>query len=133
MLRGESMRIQKILSVLVFLVGVSAIVGGYGIIAENGLGMPRGFLKTSLFHSFFWPGIILFGVVGGTQIFASIALWINAKLRTEALGIAGFGLAIWIFTQLYIIESAHILQVIYFVIAIVELISAMVMLRFSKK
>jgi hypothetical protein len=47
------MKKQKTLSVLIFLVGVSAIVGGYGIIAENGLGMPRDFLKTSIFHSFF--------------------------------------------------------------------------------
>ncbi len=127
------MKKQKILSVLIFLVGVSAIVGGYGIIAENGLGMPRDFLKTSIFHSFFWPGVILFGVVGGTQIFASVALWLNAGFRRELLAIAGFGLAIWIFVQLYIIESAHILQVIYFTIAISELISAMVMYRFSKK
>ena len=127
------MKKQKTLSVLIFLVGVSAIVGGYGIIAENGLGMPRDFLKTSIFHSFFWPGVILFGVVGGTQIFASVALWLNAGFRRELLAIAGFGLAIWIFVQLYIIESAHILQVIYFTIAIFELISAMVMYRFSKK
>jgi hypothetical protein len=60
-------------------------------------------------------------------------LWLNAGFRRELLAIAGFGLAIWIFVQLYIIESAHILQVIYFTIAIFELISAMVMYRFSKK
>ncbi|HMS23088.1 MAG TPA: hypothetical protein PKA38_04995 [Candidatus Levybacteria bacterium] len=127
------MQKQKILSVFVFLVGVSAIVGGYGIIAGNGLGMPRDFLKTSIFNSFFWPGIILFGVVGGTQIIASVMLWVNAGLKRELLAVAGFGLAIWIFVQLYIIESAHILQVIYFTIAMVELVSAMAMLRFSKK
>lgn len=122
----------RILSVFLFCIGLSAIAGGYGLIFLNGLGMPVTSLH-GVFSSFIIPGLILAFIVGGTHIAASILLWLKSKYAVEATAVAGFGLLVWIFTELYIIREGHWLHVLYFGFAVVTLIVTMLLLKLRKQ
>lgn len=96
---------------------------------KDGLGMNVAWVAP--FASYFWPGVILFVVVGGTHIVASIMLWRNSRWALEAAAKAGFGLLIWEFVELYIITKPHWLQGLYFGFGIITLVYVMVLLKYS--
>lgn len=120
------------LGFLTFLVGISAVGGGYGLIFMDGLGMPVASLEGSPFDSYFWPGIILAFVVGGANLITSIAVFIKHKYSAESAAIAGFGLIIWVFTQMYIIRQSSFLQVIYLALGILTLVLTFLILRLDR-
>lgn len=111
------------------LVGLSAVAGGFGLIFMNGLGMPVASLHGA-FNSYVIPGLILSIVVGGTYLEAARRVWAGVRLAPEAVATAGFGLAIWIFTELYIIHEPRWLQAVYFSFALVTLIGSLTLLKF---
>lgn len=119
-------RIKLIAALL--LVAVSAFAGGIGLAFFNGLNMPVENLG-GIFSSYFWPGMILFFVVGGTNLLGAIMVIKNNKFSPEWSAIAGFGLLIWIYTEIYIIKEVAWLQVLYFALGIVILILSGAKLR----
>lgn len=125
-------KFTKVFSVLETLVGLTAVVGGIFLIFNNGLGMSTEQLKGSMFESFFWPGFILSVVVGGTHLFAGWGLYKQSPFRFELLATAGFGLLIWVFTEMYIISTNHWLQIVYFAWGILTLIATMVFLEHKR-
>lgn len=125
--------LRKIISFLEFLVGLSAIAGGYGLITTNGLGMPVVWLKDSVFTSFIYPGIVLLFIVGGTYIISAVCVWKKKIYMNEAQIITGFALMIWIFTEMYIIKQPHILQVVYFGIGILTVLSGFLLQKNERK
>lgn len=118
-----------IFSAIEFLVGVSAVTGGIRLITTNGMGLPLSWLINTPFDSYFWPGVILASVVGGTYLLASITMWQQTKYYLEMSCIAGFGLLIWIFTELYLLPEHNPLQIIYFGIGIATIVLAILLLR----
>lgn len=112
-----------------FLIGVSAVAGGIALIATNGLGMPISWLAESPFNSYIWPGAILVFFVGGPHLGATWAMLVYSSRVSEALATAGFGLLIWVFTELSIIKHSNWLQGLYFALSLITLISVMIMLR----
>lgn len=123
-------RLQRSLITLLIVVGLTAIAGGLGLIFHNGLGMDADMLAGSPFSSYYWPGFILVMVVGGTHLLAAGLLWQKSKWSLESVAVAGFGMLIWVFTELYIINQPHWLQVVYFGEAVVVLMTTMVLLKF---
>lgn len=121
-----------VVGVLELLIGASAIVGGIGLIVTNGLGMQVTQLRFSPFTSFTLPGIILAGVVGGSYMVAAISVFIKSKYRNELQAVAGFGLLIWVFTELYMIRQPHFLQALYFCIGILTLIFSLFLYKIKK-
>jgi hypothetical protein len=82
----------RTLAAIALFSAVSALIGAFLAIAENGGGMPVEYLRGSPFTSYRVQGLILGFVVGGTQLAAGISLM---KTRDSALllaVIAGFGL-----------------------------------------
>lgn len=104
------------------LISVSAIGGGVGLIFTNGLGMPISYLEDSFFSSFFIPGLILTVVVGGLHLLAAYLHFRKNTYAIEVSAIAAFGLLIWIFTEVNVIPEHNILQMLYFMLAIIEII-----------
>lgn len=94
--------------------------------------MPVANLR-GVFSSYIGPGLILALVVGGTHIAAGTLLWRQARFAMEATAVAGFGLLIWVFTELYIIRVGHWLQILYFGFAIATLLITMLLLKFQKQ
>ena len=121
----------KILAALHFVLGAGALFGGGALmIRPDGslLGMPVGMLEGSVFPDFLIPGAILFGIFGLLPVYLSIAVirkWPNRFL--DRLNIfrdkhwswicslyVGYGICIWIITQVYIISGIHAIHLVYF-------------------
>lgn len=124
---------KKIVSVGEFLVGISAVLGGYKLITTNGMGMPMSLLNNSPFSSYIWPGVILLFVVGGSYLLSSLLLFRKSRYAYEASATAGFGLLIWIFTELYMMRNPHWLQVLYFGFGILTIIATLLFLKSERK
>lgn len=105
---------KKILILILLIQGISAGIGGEELIRTNGMGIPKEWLANSPFESFIIPGMILGFIVGGTSIVASWRLYKNHKHQFETAAVAGFGIQIWIFVQIYMIRQTSILQALYF-------------------
>jgi hypothetical protein len=110
---------------------LSAVGGGLGMVLADGLSMPKSLLADTPFSTFAVPGLILTLVVGGTQ---ATAVWQLLTRRESALlwsAVAGFGMLIWIVTEIIFLQTptnAQLisfgtgLQVIYLVTGLVQLI-----------
>ena len=110
------------LTILVFFGALSALLGAVLAIGANGGGVPPEFLKNSPFSSYFIPGLILGAGVGGTQLAAAIALLAKRDKALVLSAIAGFGMLIWTFVELAMIQQYSWLQGAYFILGGLELI-----------
>ena len=112
----------RALIVLVVFGALSALVGAVLAIAANGAGVPLEYLKNSPFSSYLIPGLILGMVVGGTQLAAAIALLAKRDKALLLSAVAGFGMLIWIFVEVAMIQQFSWLQGAYFILGSLELI-----------
>lgn len=119
------------LSLYLFIIGLSAVYGGWAIINTDVMKFPPDLLKTTPFDSFIIPGLILAFIVGGTQFVAATLLWIKNKFMYEATAVAGFGLLIWMTTEIYMIPTHHPIQIVYLGFAIMNLIILMLLLKYQ--
>ncbi len=113
---------RKLLIALLLFLGITAAIGGIQLIRTNGMGMPIDWLSKSPFPNFIIPGFILLFIVGGSSLLAAFLQLKKHKYAIEASVTAGFGILIWIFTELMMIPHASFLQVIYFALGILILI-----------
>jgi hypothetical protein len=112
----------RFLALLTLFGALSAFAGAVLAIALNGAGVPLGHLAKSPFSSFVVPGLILGVVVGGTQLAAAVALLSRRRPAPLLSAIAGFGMVIWIFAELAILQQYSWLQTAYFILGVIELI-----------
>lgn len=114
------------LLVVAFFNLLSAIAGGYGLISGGivTMGLPLSLLDGSPFSNYFWPGVILLVVVGGTQALAIVAQFRRAALYAGLHAVAGFGMIIWIFVELVYIDFS-VLHAIYFGAGLLQCILVM--------
>jgi hypothetical protein len=122
--RAERVRAAARLSLLVVSIfnALSALGGGIGMVVADGLSMPKSMLADTPFSTFTVPGLILALVVGGTQ---AAAVWLLLARRRSALlwsAVAGFGMLIWVVTEIGFIHALMYAQVIYLVAGLVQLI-----------
>lgn len=120
------------LGVFLFAIGLTAVLGAKALL-NNEFILPPNLLQDSPFTTYFWPAIILAVVIGGTHIVAGYMLWIKSRFSREAAAIAGFGMIIWLFTELYVLTEHHWLQIAYFVPALITLISVMLLLKYQNR
>ncbi len=84
--------------------------------------MPEYFLDNTIFSSYFIPGMILAGVVGGTHLLAVVAGIKHWQLNLFWVVVAAFGMLIWIYGEIYLTLMNSWLQTLYFATGILELI-----------
>jgi len=101
---------------------LSALGGGIGLIAANGMGMPMSWLVGSPFDSYVGPGVILLLVVGGTQALAVLLQHRRQPWYPAAAAVAGFGMVIWIYVELIILPGYSFLHTLYFGTGMLQLI-----------
>jgi hypothetical protein len=118
----------RILTVLAVFGALSALVGAVLAIAANGAGVPLVYLKNSPFTSYFIPGLILGVVVGGTQLAAAIALLAKRDVALLLSALAGFGMLIWIFVELALMQQFSWPQAAYFILGGLELVLVLALL-----
>ncbi|MGB4780259.1 MAG: hypothetical protein WBP48_18105 [Microbacterium sp.] len=107
---------------------VSALVGGAMGMFFGGAGVPREWIEGTAFSSFFWPGVILGFVVGGSQALALIAQYRRFALARGLHAAAGLVMMIWIFVEIAIMLVWSPLQGIYFVTGLVQVVLAVLAL-----
>ncbi|WP_411733792.1 hypothetical protein [Paeniglutamicibacter sp.] len=78
---------------------VSAIAGFVYLGPRGAPGWRLDFLEGSPFESYLWPAIILFVVVGGTQLLAFVHLLLRRASAAFWTAVAGFALVIWIIAE----------------------------------
>ena len=118
-LRSATYRALIVLSVFS---GLSAVGGGIGMMVADGLSMPKSFLADSPFSTYLIPGLILCVVVGGTQALASAFLIAKRESALLWSAVAGFGMLIWILTEIGIIHEFGWAQMIYVVAGLLQLV-----------
>ena len=115
-----------LLLLLLLILGVSAVYGGYSLMTDP-LGrtfMPRSWLETTPFSSYFSPGLMLFTVLGIFPILTALALWLRPTWKAVA-GLerlthkhwswsasltSGFVLVIWIVVQFLLLGAKDPVQ-----------------------
>lgn len=115
---------------LIVVLGFGAVSAAAGLaiaIPGGGAGFPLGALDGTPFTSFVIPGLILGLVVGGTQLAGLTALWRRDRLGLFFASVAGFGMLIWIFTEVVLIGYSA-LQTVYFTVGGLELVLVLLLL-----
>ena len=125
--------ISILLAILLLLTSVVSIISGIVMIATNGMGMPLSWLEGTAFKSYMIPGLILLIIIAGVTMLAGIMLLMKKKYAPETAAISGFGLLIWLFTEMYVLTKmgSHFLHAIIFTEALVILIAVIMLFRLS--
>ncbi len=136
------MKIKNLLIFLLIILSIGAIAGGgsFLLFPEGYLGMtPESMLQHSPFPNFLIPGIILFTVFGVIPLFVVWGLLKQKSCKSaQAVNIfqdmhwswsfavyTGFALIIWIYMQVYFLQSFHLLHSLYFFYGILILVVAL--------
>jgi hypothetical protein len=120
----------RILLLLFFFIGLGAIVGSIGVMKDF-MPFPEVWLRGTPFHSYFFPGLILCLVVGGSQLVAAfVLLWHDSVARMASLS-AGLILTGWMIGELTLIGFQAPIQVFFVTIGVLEVGLAFTKLRRS--
>ena len=127
--------ISVLLAILLLFTGFVSVISGIVMIATNGMGMPLEWLEGTAFISYLIPGLILLIIIAGVTLLAGILLVKKKKGALEAAAASGFGLLIWLYTEMYILTKMgrHFLHTIIFTEALVILIAVMILLKLPAK
>lgn len=119
------LRLSRTLSVVLIMLlmfgALSAFGGAVLAFTSHGAGIALDELAGSWFSSFVVLGLILGVVVGGTQSVAAVALLMRRQWAPMIAAVAGFGMLIWIFTEVALFGYSW-LQSLYFGLGLLELI-----------
>ncbi len=98
-----------ILGSLLVLVAVSAFAGGfYGMAgAEN---VPADWLQGSPFRNYFIPGLFLYVCIGGSALYAGIAVFRRWRMARKMAFMSGIIILLWLAVQVAIIGYVSWMQ-----------------------
>jgi len=89
--------------------GLNALAGGYyGLSGAEGV--PRQWLEGSPFTDYFIPSLVLLIVVGGSFIFAAIAVFTGLRIGCRAAMCAGVIVLVWLAVQVAVIGYVSWMQ-----------------------
>lgn len=108
---------QLILCGILTLHALSAIAGGLSLIAGK-VDVPLSWLEGTGFTSYYFPGVILFAVVGGSALFALLAYIKKLSMAPYLSLLSGIIMLFWILGEVVSIGELHFLQIVYFFTAI---------------
>jgi len=109
----------RILLMMLLLNGLGAVAGGIGVMKAI-MPFPEVWLQGTPFHSYFWPGLILCVVVGGSHLAAAfLVLWRSPRAITASF-IAGLILTGWMLGELKLIGFQAPIQVWFVGVGLLE-------------
>lgn len=98
-----------ILGSLLLLMAVNAFGGGYYAMS-GAKDIPVEWLKGSPFPDYFFPGLFLFLVIGGSALIAAVAVFSRHRLARCAALFCGVTVLLWIIIQVIIIGYVSWMQ-----------------------
>lgn len=93
--------------------GITAVAGGFALMAGVIDSQANAWLGHTAFNGLYFPGIILFAIVGGSSLFAALCLLKRTNESTSLSLLAGLIMLFWIIGEVVSIRTFHFLQVIY--------------------
>ncbi len=108
---------RKILIGLLWLAGVAAVLGGIGLIMGK-MGLPAQWLEPTGFDSYYFPGVILMAVVGGSALIAVVSQHKKLVGANLASVVAGIIMMFWVVGEIASIRELNLLQAIFFTIGL---------------
>jgi hypothetical protein len=121
-------------SILLF-VAVGAIPSGLLLVAEpdgSSLGLSSELLNNSIFADYLIPGLFLLTVNGLGNLLASILCYFDRKSASTLGLLLGIFLVIWIIIQTIIIGIISIIQPIFLLIGLIEIMLSVIIRRTKK-
>jgi len=103
---------------------VSALAGMAGLTIGGGMGLPLEWIDGTVFTTYFWPGVILGVVVGGTQALALTAQYARFALARGLHAAAGLVMMIWIFVEIALMLVWSPLHGLYFATGLIQTVLA---------
>ena len=105
------MRKDIILTLLSF--NAVTAVGGGIMLMTGGIKPPSAWLQNTAFASYFIPGLILAGMVGGSALLAAVAFAVNRHYAAVMAMLSGFILCAWVINEVAVIQTYSWLQLAY--------------------
>jgi hypothetical protein len=107
---------KKLLISLQVFNGLTAVAGGLALM--SGTIKMAGWTNYTAFPDLYFPGVILFAVVGGSALIAALAMMKRVTGAEIASLTAGMIMLFWIVGEIVSIREFHWLQVIYLLTSI---------------
>lgn len=118
---------RVLLIVLQAFLAVSAMPAGLMLMwAPDGhlIQLPLAVLTNAPFTDFFWPGVLLFTVLGMGHAVGLVLTWRRAPLGARAALVLGAGAVIWIVVQVIMTEPLFWIQGLIGGLGLVEVLAA---------
>jgi len=120
----ENRLIPYALGVLQIFIGITAALGGFGLVLDPSgakMDVPLALLKNSPFTNYLIPGLVLLIVNGGGNVLAVIATFMRYRYAGNLAIFFGIFLTIYITIEVWVIGLQNFLQPLYFILGVVEL------------
>jgi hypothetical protein len=114
-----------ILGVLQNFIGITAVLGGFGLISDPSgtkMNVPLELLKNSPFTNYLIPGLVLLIGIGVGHVFAGIVTFLRHRYIGSISIFFGAVLACYMMTEVWFLGLVNFSQPLYFVLGAVELI-----------
>jgi hypothetical protein len=105
-------------------IGLGAVGGGFMLVKDpsgSAMGLPMSFLEGAPFSDFLIPGIFLLAVNGLGSLIGAGLSYARRRYAEEITIVLGAILVAWIVMQVVIIRSFSWLQILYFILGVIEL------------
>ena len=127
--------IRYALGILQIVVGITAVLGGFGLVSDPSgtkMNIPLEALKNSPFPNYLIPGLVLLLVIGVGHVFAGLATFLRHRYTGKLAVFFGAFLALYLIIEVWFIGLVNFSQPLYFVLGAVELIFGLKLFRAGK-
>jgi hypothetical protein len=127
--------IRYALGILQIFVGITAVLGGFGLVSDpsgSKMNVPLELLRNSPFTNYLIPGMVLLIVIGVGHVFAGIVTFLRHRYAGNISVFFGAFLALYLIIEVWLIGLVNFSQPLYFVLGAVELIFGLKLSRAGK-
>jgi hypothetical protein len=118
-------------AILLLVIALNAFGGGwYGMAGAEGV--PVDWLKNSPFDSYFIPSLILFCLVGGSALVASIGIFFKRRWGRKAAFCSATITLIWLGIQVFIIGYVSWMQPVTAIVAVFTIFLAYLLPNYAR-
>ena len=113
------------LGVLQIFIGITAVLGGFGLVSDPSgtkMNLPLELLKNSPFINYLIPGLILLIVIGVGNVLAGIVTFFRTRYTANLAIFFGVFLILYIAIEVWFIGLLNFSQPLYLILGIIELI-----------
>jgi len=121
----KNIPITYTLGVLQIFIGITAVLGGFGLVSDPSgtkMHVPLELLKNSPFNNYLIPGLVLLIVNGVGNVLAGIVTFFRTRYTGYPAIFFGVFLTVYIAIEVWFIGMLNFSQPLYFILGLVELL-----------